>query len=150
FAKEAEFMQRIGKNLQSIEGVVVPTPQAPYCTRRVLTTTYLEGVKVSALEQLESWDLDRTDLARRFLRAYCKMIFVDGLYHADPHPGNVMVTPDGSLGLLDFGAVAELSPAMREGIPDFLGAVIRRDTAGIHSALRSMGFIAHGAEAAEA
>jgi predicted unusual protein kinase regulating ubiquinone biosynthesis (AarF/ABC1/UbiB family) len=78
------------------------------------------------------------------------MIFVDGLYHADPHPGNIMVQPDGTIVLLDFGAVAELSPVMRQGIPDLLEAVIKRDTAGIFRALRTMGFIARGIEAERA
>jgi ubiquinone biosynthesis protein len=75
------------------------------------------------------------------------MIFEDGLYHADPHPGNILVMHDGTIVLLDFGAVAELSPSMRQGIPDLLEAVIKRDTAGIYRALRTMGFIGRGAEA---
>jgi predicted unusual protein kinase regulating ubiquinone biosynthesis (AarF/ABC1/UbiB family) len=74
------------------------------------------------------------------------MIFVDGVYHADPHPGNVLGRSDGSLVLLDFGAVAELSQSMREGIPDFLEGVIRRDTNRIITAMRRMGFLAIGDE----
>ena len=70
------------------------------------------------------------------------MIFVDGVYHADPHPGNMLARADGALVLLDFGAVAELSPAMREGIPEFLEGVIRRDTDRLIKALRKMGFLA--------
>ena len=69
------------------------------------------------------------------------MIFVDGTYHADPHPGNILVRKDGALILLDFGAVAQLSPQMREGIPEFLEGVIRRDTERLVRALRKMGFI---------
>ena len=65
---------------------------------------------------------------------------------APPHPGNVLVGPGGELILLDFGAVGELSPEMREGIPEFLEAVIRRDTDAIIKALRKMGFLARGAE----
>jgi predicted unusual protein kinase regulating ubiquinone biosynthesis (AarF/ABC1/UbiB family) len=70
------------------------------------------------------------------------MIFVDGIYHADPHPGNMLARIDGSLVLLDFGAVAELSPSMREGIPEFLEGVIRRDTNRLIKALKKMGFLA--------
>jgi len=72
------------------------------------------------------------------------MIFVDGLYHADPHPGNMLARQDGSLVLLDFGAVAELSPSMREGIPEFLEGVIRRDTNRLIKALKKMGFLTRG------
>jgi predicted unusual protein kinase regulating ubiquinone biosynthesis (AarF/ABC1/UbiB family) len=70
------------------------------------------------------------------------MIFSDGLYHADPHPGNILVRPDGGIVFIDFGAVAQLSPAMKEGIPQFLEGVLRRDTEQIVKALKRMGFIA--------
>ncbi len=147
FVREAAFMDRIRANLDSHPGVTVPTIFSDYCTARVLTTTYCEGTKISDLATLDGWSIDRTDLARRLVRAYCKMIFEDGLYHADPHPGNILVMRDGTIVLLDFGAVAELSPSMRQGIPDLLEAVIKRDTAGIYRALRTMGFIGRGAEA---
>lgn len=150
FVREAAFMERIRSNLSAEERVTVPTLYNPFCTARVLTSTYCDGVKVSDLARLDEWGIDRTDLARRLVRAYCKMIFVDGLYHADPHPGNILVMRDGTIVLLDFGAVAELSPSMRQGIPDFLEAVLKRDTNGIYRSLRSMGFIAHGVEAEKA
>jgi predicted unusual protein kinase regulating ubiquinone biosynthesis (AarF/ABC1/UbiB family) len=140
-------MDRIRENLGEHEGVTVPTLYSQFCTGRVLTTTYCEGTKVSDLETLDRWGIDRTDMAKRLVRAYCKMIFQDGLYHADPHPGNILVMQDGTIVLLDFGAVAELSPTMRQGIPDLLEAVIKRDTTGIYRSLRTMGFIARGAEA---
>jgi predicted unusual protein kinase regulating ubiquinone biosynthesis (AarF/ABC1/UbiB family) len=92
--------------------------------------------------------VDRKDVATRLVRAYCQMIFVDGIYHADPHPGNVLVDKDGSLVLLDFGAVAELSPQMREGIPEFLEGVIRRDTERLIRALRKMGFLSRTSDEA--
>lgn len=150
FVLEAAHMDRIRDNLPPEERATVPALHHEFCTARVLTSAYMDGVKVSDLERLDEWGVDRSDLARRLVRAYCKMVFVDGLYHADPHPGNILVQRDGTLVLLDFGAVAELSPTMKQGIPDCLEAIIRRDTRGIHRALRSMGFIAHGVEAAEA
>ena len=150
FVREAAFMDRIRGNLPDDQAVTVPALHSDYCTGRVLTTTYHEGVKVSDLAHLDQWGIDRTELARRLVRAYCKMIFVDGLYHADPHPGNILVQRDGTIVLLDFGAVAELSPAMKQGIPDLLEAVIKRDTTGIFRALRTMGFIARGHEAEQA
>jgi predicted unusual protein kinase regulating ubiquinone biosynthesis (AarF/ABC1/UbiB family) len=74
------------------------------------------------------------------------MIFVDGVYHADPHPGNVLVQGSGAIVLLDFGAVAELSPNMREGIADFLEGVLRRDTDRLVKAMRKMGFISRATD----
>src|SRR6185295_12732884 len=116
------------------------------CTKRVMVTTFVEGVKVADLAALDQRSVDRKALARRIVQVFCQQIFIDGVYHADPHPGNMLVGPDGELILLDFGAVGELSPRMREGIPEFLEAVIRRDTDAIIKALRKMGFLARNAE----
>ncbi len=147
FEREAESMELIGEGLDKADRVVVPTLYREFCTGRVLTSEFCDGAKISDLDQLDEWKVDRGDLARRLVRAYCKMIFVDGHYHADPHPGNVLVRADGTIVLLDFGAVAELSATMRKGIPDVIVALIKRDTPGIQRALRTMGFIAHGADA---
>jgi len=91
--------------------------------------------------------LDRRDIATRVLQLYCRMVFKDGFYHADPHPGNILVKPDGSLVLLDFGAVAEISTALRQGIPQLIEAALKNDTAAMIQACRAMGFIAEGREA---
>jgi predicted unusual protein kinase regulating ubiquinone biosynthesis (AarF/ABC1/UbiB family) len=107
----------------------------------VLVTHFAEGKKVSDSAGGPPGGAAQKDLARRLVRIYCQMIFVDGVYHADPHPGNVLVGPSGELVLLDFGAVAELSPHMRAGIPEFLEGVIRRDTERLIKALRKMGFL---------
>ncbi|QQR89012.1 MAG: AarF/ABC1/UbiB kinase family protein [Myxococcales bacterium] len=150
FELEVLFMRQIAANLADLPDVGVPAPLAEFCTKKVMTTTFVDGSKLTDHEKLEIWKLNRKVLAERLVRAYCKMIFVDGLYHADPHPGNLMITPHGEIVLIDFGAVAELSPSMKRGIPDFLEAVIKRDTPGIFRALRTMGFIAHGNEAERA
>jgi ubiquinone biosynthesis protein len=118
-----------------------PLPLSELCTRRVMVTTFVEGVKVGDVTALDALGIDRRALARQIVQVFCQQIFIDGIYHADPHPGNMLVGFEGELILLDFGAVAELSPQMREGIPEFLEAVIRRDTDGIIKALRKMGFL---------
>lgn len=146
FKMEADNIERIAANFvrardEDAQKVVFPTPVRGCSTSRVLTTTFVEGVKVSDAVSIDAMGLDKKDLARRLVRAYCQMIFVDGVYHADPHPGNILVRPDGALILLDFGAVAELSPAMREGIPEFLEGVLRRDTQRLIKAMKKMGFL---------
>jgi ubiquinone biosynthesis protein len=98
-------------------------------------------VKLTDVAALRALGVDTKDVAKRLVRLYCQMIFVDGVYHADPHPGNVLVRQDGAIVLLDFGAVAELSPQMREGIPEFLEGVLRRDTDRLVRSMRKMGFI---------
>jgi predicted unusual protein kinase regulating ubiquinone biosynthesis (AarF/ABC1/UbiB family) len=147
FASEARYMTQIGANLKSEERIFVPEVQPAFSTSRVLTTTFYEGVKISDLDQLDAWQIDRRDLASRLLRAYCQMLFRDGYYHADPHPGNILVRQDGAIVLLDFGATGQLSPAMREGIPQLIEAAVKKDTSGMVDAFRTMGFIAEGREA---
>jgi ubiquinone biosynthesis protein len=141
FELEADNIEAIAKNFAKDPRILFPTPVRELSTKRVLTTTYVDGRKVADLAGIEAMGVDKKDVAHRLVRAYCQMIFVDGLYHADPHPGNILVNKDGALILLDFGAVARLSPQMREGIPEFLEGVIRRDTDRLIKALRKMGFL---------
>ncbi|HVH47047.1 MAG TPA: AarF/UbiB family protein [Labilithrix sp.] len=141
FTLEADNIERIARNFEKDPRVLFPTPVRELSTRRVLTTTFVEGRKLSDLSALDAMRIDKKELANRLVRVYCQMIFVDGVYHADPHPGNILVDKDGNLVLLDFGAVAELSPQMREGIPEFLEGVLRRDTERLIQALRKMGFL---------
>jgi len=141
FELEAGNIERISKNFLTDPRVVFPEPVRELCTKRVLTTTFVEGLKASDVGGLDALGVDRKDVAARLVRLYCQMIFVDGVYHADPHPGNVLVQRDGKIALVDFGAVAELGPRMREGITEFLEGVLRRDTDRLVKALRKMGFI---------
>lgn len=149
FRREAQSMQRIAANLLDEQRFLIPQIHPDYCTGRVLTTTWHEGVKISNTAQLDAWGLDRRDILSRLLRAYCRMVFKDGVYHADPHPGNILVKPDGTLVLLDFGAVAELSQQLREGIPQMIEAAVKNDTGALVAAARRMGFIAQGKDADE-
>jgi ubiquinone biosynthesis protein len=150
FALEADNIERIAKNFVTDPAVVFPEPVRDLCTKRVLTTTFVEGVKLNDVAALDAAGIDKKDVARRLVRLYCQMIFVDGVYHADPHPGNVLVQrdADGSakIVLLDFGAVGELSPRMREGITEFLEGVLRRDTDRLVKSMRKMGFISRTAD----
>jgi len=141
FVLEAENIERISKNFKADSEVRFALPFRELSTRHVLVTQFAEGKKVSETAAGPAGGAAQKDLARRLVRVYCQMIFVDGIYHADPHPGNVMVGPSGELILLDFGAVAQLSPEMRSGIPEFLEGVIRRDTDRLVKALRKMGFL---------
>jgi predicted unusual protein kinase regulating ubiquinone biosynthesis (AarF/ABC1/UbiB family) len=146
FVLEADHIERISKNFRNHSEVRFAMPFRELSTRHVLVTDFAEGKKIEATtagpaagraERARA----QKELAERLVRVYCQMIFVDGIYQADPHPGNIMVGPSGELILLDFGAVAELSPQMRAGIPEFLEGVIRRDTDRLVKALRKMGFL---------
>jgi predicted unusual protein kinase regulating ubiquinone biosynthesis (AarF/ABC1/UbiB family) len=141
FVREADNIERIAKNFSDNPQLIFPVPVRELSTRRVLTSSFVEGKKIVDISAIDAMGVDKKDVAKRLVRAYCQMIFVDGIYHADPHPGNVLVRSDGAIILLDFGAVAELSPSMREGIPEFLEGVLRRNTDSIIKALRKMGFL---------
>lgn len=142
FRKEAEHITVIGSRFASDPMVGVPVVVPELSTEKVLTTELVEATKVTDLPELERRGIDRSALAQRILTAYCQMIFVDGVYHADPHPGNILVHDDGRIVFVDFGAVGELSRDMKEGIPQFLEGLIKRDAARITGALRRMGFVA--------
>lgn len=146
FVREAQNITRIADNFAKQPAVRFPRPIDGLCTRRVMTTTFVEGIKVGDITALDAAGIDRKALARHIVQVFCQQIFIDGIYHADPHPGNMLVGKGGELVLLDFGAVAELSPQMREGIPEFLEGVIRRDTEQIIKALRKMGFLSRTTE----
>lgn len=148
FNGEADNIEKIATNFEKDPRVLFPVPVRELSTSRVLTTTFVEGKKLTNLAGLDAMGIDKKELASRLVRAYCQMIFVDGVYHADPHPGNILVNDRGDIVLLDFGAVAELSQPMREGIPEFLEGVIRRDTERLIRALRKMGFLSRTSDEA--
>jgi predicted unusual protein kinase regulating ubiquinone biosynthesis (AarF/ABC1/UbiB family) len=161
FTKEAANIERIAANFASDASDATDTTDAGGTTarcprvvherssRRVLTTEYVDGTKITDFDELAARGLDRRELARRIVGAYCRMIFVDGIYHADPHPGNIFVAPDGAIVFVDFGAVGVLAPHMKAGIPAFVEGMIRRDPERIIEAIRTMGFVARNRTSAE-
>ena len=146
FRREAANAAEIAQNLGP--GVSVPAVVPERSSRRVMTTAFVDGVKAGDLAALDAAGVDRLALAERILDAYGAMIFRDGLYHADPHPGNLLVRPDAAmpdgfeLVFLDFGAVARLTPAMQTGLAEMIAGVLARDPARVTAALATMGFVA--------
>ena len=114
YRREAQNLITLGKNLKEYERLIVPQPVDDYTTSRVLTMEYVRGTKVTELSPLARIDLDGRVLAEDLCRAYLDQILVDGFFHADPHPGNLLITEDGRLALLDLGMVARLDPKMQE------------------------------------
>ncbi len=142
FRLEAQNIETIAANFTGNPQVLFPKVIHELSSERVLTTEFMEGVKISDLENLAERNIDRQALAERVLTAYCQMIFSDGIYHADPHPGNILVQPDGRIVFVDFGAVAKLSDEMKKGILQFFEGVLKRDNDQISAALQQMGLIA--------
>lgn len=143
FKKEALAMQRVQKNLTGETGLIIPSVHQKFSTTRVLTTTFCEGVKINDIDTINNWDIDKKDLGNRLVHVYCQMVFGDGFYHADPHPGNILVQKDGTIVLLDFGAIGTLRQEMRDGFLKLIEAASQNDSEKIIDALQSLGFIAY-------
>ncbi|MAN03847.1 MAG: ABC transporter [Owenweeksia sp.] len=114
YTKEAEYMRMLQRNLVEFDHIVVPMAVGDYTSSRVLTMEYLPGKKITAISGITKTELDGDTLADELFRAYLKQIVVDGFMHADPHPGNIHLMPDGRLALLDVGMVAFISESMRQ------------------------------------
>jgi ubiquinone biosynthesis protein len=123
YVREAEHLRTIAANLEEFKAIVVPLPIEGYTSTRVLTMDYVSGTKVTAISPVVAVDLDREVLADTLIRAYLKQIVIDGVFHADPHPGNVFITDDGLLALIDLGMVGRLSPHMQDKLLRLLLAV---------------------------
>ncbi len=114
YREEARNLVTLSHQLRDVESIVIPLPVEDFTTARVLTMDYIEGAKITAVSPVEWTEVDGVALGDDLFRAYLQQILVNGLFHADPHPGNVLLTPDHRLALIDLGMVGRLSPAMQE------------------------------------
>lgn len=139
YRQEAANLHTIGKNLESFERIIVPEPVENFTTSRVLTMEYIEGRKITSLTPLARIEFDGAILAEHFFHAYLQQLLVDGFFHADPHPGNVFLTDDYSIALIDLGLVGRITPRFQEQLLKLLLSISegRGDEAG--SQARAMG-----------
>lgn len=127
FTSEVAHMRRIAAIFRDDPNIRVPRVDAERSTRRVLTMERLDGNRVSDTARLREAGLDLDLIARRGAEMYMEMILGHGYYHADPHPGNLLVLPGGAIGLLDYGMVGRLDDRSRDDIEDLMLAVIDLD-----------------------
>lgn len=123
YEREATNLLTLGRNLQEFERIKIPLPIKDYSARRVLTMERIEGAKITEIGPLARLEVDTHALAEELFRAYLKQILVDGVFHSDPHPGNVFLTEDGKVSLLDLGMVGYTSPTMQDSLLKLLLAV---------------------------
>jgi len=114
YREEARNLVTIAHQLRDFETIVVPLPVDDYTTARVLTMDYLAGTKITAVSRVEWTEVDGAALADDLFRAYLHQILIDGVFHADPHPGNVLLTPDHRIALIDLGMIGRISSATQE------------------------------------
>jgi len=127
FRQEARNATEIAAGLAGMDGVHVPVVHRDLSTARVLVMEWLDGVSVRETDRLDALGLDRSELADALLRCSLKQMLVDGRFHADPHPGNVLVLEGGRLGLIDFGATGRLDAMQQSSMREMLVAVQQRD-----------------------
>ena len=123
FKLEASNLITFSENLREFERIIIPEPVEDFCTSRVLTMEYLQGKKITDLSPLRLIEIDGPGLARELFHAYLKQILLDGFVHADPHPGNVFLTEDDQIALLDLGMVVRLLPSFRDNVLRLLLAI---------------------------
>ncbi|MEL7236130.1 MAG: AarF/UbiB family protein, partial [Chloroflexota bacterium] len=129
FRNEGRNADRLRHNMENIYNVGVPRIHWEAVSRRVLTMDYIEGVKITDIAAIRAAGLDPTDLATRFTEAMSKQILIDGFFHGDPHPGNVILNlKDGSINFLDMGMMGYLDEESRRELGNMMIALQQPDT----------------------
>jgi len=129
------------RNFRGYEWVKVPRIYWRYTSSRILTLEYLPGIKISQYEALEAAGLDRKALARQGAEAYLHQLLDNGFFHADPHPGNIAVSPNGSLIFYDFGMMGRIKSNIREGLMETLFGIASKDGNRVVQSLINLGAI---------
>jgi ubiquinone biosynthesis protein len=127
YTLEATSMERVSRSFLHDETVYIPKVYREITTERVLTTEFVDGIKVSMLDALDENGYDRKLITRRGADILLTQIFQHGFFHADPHPGNLFVLPGNVICLLDFGMMGTVDRATREAFVELVDAVVRRD-----------------------
>jgi len=123
YRQEAHNLSAFREQLRDFPHLIVPAPITDYSSSRVLTMEYVPGTKITKMSSLSRMEFDGEILAEELFRAYLKQILVDGFFHADPHPGNVFITPDCRIALLDLGMVGRIMPRLQEDLLQLLIAI---------------------------
>lgn len=139
FCREARSQQQFSRLFEGDQRVRIPQVFTDLSSKRVLTMEWLAGEKLSALVDEPAASDKLPEYAHRGAQIYLKMIFEHGFYHADPHPGNLVLMPDGAIGLLDFGMVGRLGDPLREQVEDLLVALSMRDSQRLTNVVMRLG-----------
>lgn len=139
FTREQRNLMRFTRNFRDDPLITIPASYPQCCSRRVLTMDCLNGIELTDGKALRASEFDLAEIAKRGANMFLQMIFRDGFYHADPHPGNLMVLPNAAIGLLDCGMVGRVDEELREQIEDLLMAAIDRDSKRLQECVVELG-----------
>jgi aarF domain-containing kinase len=140
FVHEADNCETIGRNFAGSDDVVVPEVYREFTTRRVLTMELLDGIKITDVGGLERAGISKHAVAQKLTEMYCAQILRDGFFHADPHPGNILVQPGPRLVLLDFGLAKDFPAGFRDGLVRLTFAILTSNRDATVRALLELGF----------
>lgn len=139
YLQEGRNAERFAANFAGDAEVAVPRVFWDTTTARVITLERMRGIKISDLDALDAAAVDRRALAQRATRVIAQMVFEDGFFHADPHPGNFFIQPGGRIAIIDFGMVGTADDRLREQLAQLLGALAREDPERTTDALLTLG-----------
>lgn len=148
YRKEAENSRRIAKNLKGKDSVIVPDVVEEVSSKEVLVLEYEKGVKITNVEGLKEFDIDLKRLAFRVDLLFMRMLLRDDIFHADPHPGNISVTPEGKIILYDFGMIGSLDKKTRFSLLSLYDGLVNTDPDAIIDSLTAMGALSPAANRA--
>ena len=143
YSHEAQNADRFYSNFAAVPTVKIPKIYWEYTTKHVLTQEYSEGIKISDIEHIEATGLDKKKLSTDLANAYLKMIFEDGFYHADPHPGNILVSREGVIIFLDFGMAGHVDPVLHENLANLIISIQRNDIDLLIDTLSELGLVSY-------
>ena len=146
YGREARMLQEIRANFAGDDTIRIPSVIESHSTDRVLTMEHVPGTKITAVDELDRMRIDRTGLAERLERIYLQMIVDDGVFHADPHPGNLAVEPDGTLVFYDFGMSGRVDDYIQDKIVEFYIGIANQNIDAILDALVEMGTLSPTAD----
>jgi len=148
YRREAKNLVTFGRLTADYEHLVVPQPVMEYTTSGLLTMDRIEGRKITDIGRFGLTDLDARPIVEELFRAYLRMILDEGVLHADPHPGNLLLTDDGRLALLDLGMTASVSPRLQDEVVKLLLSISDGDGEETAAILAAMGHPVEGYDAA--
>lgn len=141
YENEARNAEKLARNFSDDETLFVPNIYWDFTTKKVLTLDFVDGVKINDLDRLAKLPFDRKEIAERFANVLLKQILIDGFFHGDPHPGNVIILQDGQIGMIDFGLMGKLNPHMKYQFASLVIAMRRQSTDGVIRAISQMELI---------
>ncbi len=141
YIQEGKNAETFARNFANNPRIKIPVVYWPFTTSKVLCLEYIPGIKITDFDQIDQAGIDRKEVARFLAEAYAQMFFSDGLFHGDPHPGNIFVKPGPEIILVDFGMVDRISALRRESLRRGFSAIVDRDSLGLVRCLVDMGFI---------